>query len=190
MEFQELGPEEETMLDAPVDIADEVDPTEEENLQESTEDTAGMVEENEDQDVNDVKRMKLSDKSQSKKAKKAKKSISKWIIYLSENRKKVIDENPELTFPQVTKFLAEKYKQLSPEELEHLGQLVKEANEKAANEADEANEDDEEEESEEKSAIALEIPLVSNFFFLLLSMECRKFLICLFASLRLESRNV
>lgn len=111
------------------------------------------------------KRLKLDDKPTKKSSsKKFKQKTSKWILYLSENRKRVIDENPELTFPQVTKFLAEQYKSLSTEEIESLDKRVAEIN---ANLASVEVQEGENEENIEtvKSPAELSIPLVSFLHF-------------------------
>ena len=115
------------------------------------------------------KRLKLDDKPIKKSsAKKSKQKTSKWILYLSENRKRVIDENPELNFPQVTKFLAEQYKSLSTEEIESLDKRVAEINTNLASVEEQEGENEENIETV-KSPAELSIPLVSFLHFPLTS---------------------
>jgi hypothetical protein len=186
--------EDETMLDIPLEeeqqeeeeeaeIEDEkqeeedgegVNDLEQENIVEDL-DEENIVEENanedradgqegEEEEVTGNHKRKKTDSVPSNN-KKSKKGTSKWIVYLSQNRKKAIDENPGLTFPQITKLLAETYKNLSPEELERLDRLVQEANEKRQ-EADMEDGDEEGRKThKERSASSLEIPLVSAWFF-------------------------
>lgn len=141
-----------------------VENLDEENIVEENANEDGDAQEGEEEEVTGNHKRKKTDSVPSNN-KKSKKGTSKWIVYLSQNRKKAIDENPGLTFPQITKLLAETYKNLSPEELERLDQLVQEANEKRQ----EADMEDGDEEGgkthKERSASSLEIPLVSAWFF-------------------------
>jgi hypothetical protein len=94
----------------------------------------------------------------SKKTKKQSKT-SKWILYLSENRRRLMDENPSCGMGEITKLLSEEYKKLSSEEIEALERTVKEINEQM----DAAGDEEPEEEHRPKSATDLDLPLVMLF---------------------------
>jgi hypothetical protein len=108
-------------------------------------------------------------------AKKTKKQskTSKWILYLSENRARVMVENPSCGFGEITKLIGEEYKKLSSEEVEALEKKVKEVNELVETAAGEKQE---EEESLPKSATDLDLPLVAilDLFFRLFIVSLRQ----------------
>jgi histone H3/H4 len=55
-----------------------------------------------------------------------KKPPSKWVLFLTMNRKRVSEENPQLSFTEIIKYLAEQYKQLSPDDSLNLDKLIEE----------------------------------------------------------------
>ncbi len=59
-----------------------------------------------------------------------KKPLSKWLVYLGEQRKIVSEQNPSLSVAQLTKLVGEQYKVLSDEEHQRLDELVRVQKEK------------------------------------------------------------
>eukprot|EP01031_Cornospumella_fuschlensis_P024368 gene24368-29461_t len=59
-----------------------------------------------------------------------KKPTSKWVLYLSEHRAECAQQNPDLSFAEITKVLAEGYKNITTEESERLNTILKDQKEK------------------------------------------------------------
>lgn len=144
--------------DEGLEIAEEIaSETDEMELIETLEDT--FVEEAEDPIVSDAAGDPSTPPIHAKRSKRTKKLPSKWIVYLGEQRKAVIDANPGVSFADITKMIAEQYKALPAEELERIQAVIdkEKARREEAGDADDAN--DEEKPKPEQSLHALVLPL-------------------------------
>lgn len=96
-----------------------------------------------------------------KRSKIAKKIPSKWIVYLGEQRKAVIDANPGVSFADITKMIAEQYKALPAEELERIQAVIDQEKARRAEADDGADEDaiDEDKPKPEQSVHTLVLPM-------------------------------
>lgn len=56
----------------------------------------------------------------------AKKPPSRWVLYLAEQRRSVMEANPDMPFAEVTKYIAAQYKELPVEEAERLDAIIEE----------------------------------------------------------------
>eukprot|EP01031_Cornospumella_fuschlensis_P024947 gene24947-30141_t len=77
-----------------------------------------------------------------------KKPTSKWVLYLSEHRAECAQQNPDLSFAEITKVLAEGYKNITTEESERLNSILKDQKEKYDRYIAESRENADEGESE------------------------------------------
>lgn len=59
-----------------------------------------------------------------------KKPPSKWVLFLTEHRAECSRENPDLGFADITKLLAEQYKNISEEETNRLDKIIQEQKER------------------------------------------------------------
>jgi hypothetical protein len=97
-----------------------------------------------------------------------KKPLTKWMIFCTENRTNIFRENPEFSFADVAKILAERYKVLSVEEHNRLDGLVKEDKERylAESSANFVSNGHSKRNGTVSGGVELVFPLVSDFFHL------------------------
>jgi hypothetical protein len=98
-------------------------------------------------------------------AKKMKRPPSKWILYLGEQRKILSETQPEISFAEQTKVIAQSYKLLPPEEHARLDEIVRTLTENYRNAR--SNEPPTSSNSKRETAdspAALQFPLVRYYF--------------------------
>lgn len=128
--------------DENVDDADEIEDgedaeeLEEEEIEDEREDDEGYPEEDEAEgeivtsELHEEREDVVHGDSSNSRAKRirlvARKPPSKWVLFLSEQRKTVQEANPELSMGEVTKHIANLYKELPESELQRLDSIIEE----------------------------------------------------------------
>lgn len=96
--------------------------------------------------------------------KRMKRPPSKWILYLGEQRKILSETQPEITFAEQTKVIAQTYKLLPPEEHTRLDEIVKTLTENYRNSrSNEPATSSNSKREIDDSPAALQFPLVSYY---------------------------